>query len=205
MKRRSYTPRKRKEAVDTGRDRILAAAREVFQAPTEVFSIEAVAKRAGVSRMTIYNQFESKAGLLEALFDSLAVHGPFKRMSEVFGHSDPRVSLDEFVAIMGEFWTYSRGTHLKLRAASIVDPELAAAVARRNERRRYGVAELIRRLSDQITPVVPRSELVDLLFVLLSFDTFNALAGPDREPRDVVPTMRKLVHATLGLRQKRSR
>ncbi len=33
------------------------------------FTIDTVARAADVSRMTIYNQFGSKAGLLEAIFD----------------------------------------------------------------------------------------------------------------------------------------
>ena len=79
---------------------------------------------AGVSRMTIYNQFESKAGLLEALLDSLAVRGPLGEMSAVFAQTDPRVALDEFIALFGRFWTYSRRAHERLAAAAASDPEL---------------------------------------------------------------------------------
>ncbi len=186
--------------MDTGRDRIVAAARELLQdSADEGFSIDAVAKRAGVSRMTIYNQFESKAGLLEALFDSLAAKGPFRHMPDIFAEPDPHVALDAFITIMGRFWTYSRGAHLKLRAAAINDPELRVAITARSERRRRGVETLVQRLADHIHPVVRDAEVVQVLFVLLSFDTFDALAGEDREPIDVVPTMKRLVRATLGL------
>src|SRR2546430_2914681 len=44
------------------------------------FSIEAVARRADVARMTIYHQFGSKMGLLEALCDSLAVTGEMEQL-----------------------------------------------------------------------------------------------------------------------------
>jgi AcrR family transcriptional regulator len=204
MTPRPYTPRKRKEAVDTGRDRILEAAKELLIGPDDdPFSLEAVAKRAGVSRMTVYNQFESKAGLLEALFDLMGAKGPVKNMPAVFAEKDPRKALDMFIETMGEFWTYSRRGHLKLRAAAILDPELSTAIESRQIRRRHGLAELVRRLSKDIKPIVPRAEVVDVLYVMLSFDNFDALAGPEREPRDVVPIMRKLVHATLGLSKPR--
>jgi len=152
----------------------------------------------------VYNQFDSKAGLLEGLFDLIGAKGPIKRMPEVFAEPDPRKALDLFIETMGEFWTYSRRAHSKLRAAAILDPELRVAIATRNERRRAGLAELVRRLAKDTHPVVPRAEVVDVLYVLLSFDNFDALAG-DGEPRDVAPTMRKLVHAILGLEQKRAR
>ena len=153
--------------------------------------------------MTVYNQFESKAGLLEALFDLMGAKGPVKNMPAVFAEKDPRKALDMFIETMGEFWTYSRRGHLKLRAAAILDPELRTAIESRQIRRRHGLAELVRRLSKDIKPIVPRAEVVDVLYVMLSFDNFDALAGPEREPRDVVPIMRKLVHATLGLSKPR--
>ena len=77
---RTYTPVERQKSVDAGRERIVAAARQLLEDDdAEAFSVDAVARRAGVSRMTIYNQFESKAGLLEALLDSLAVRRTARR------------------------------------------------------------------------------------------------------------------------------
>ena len=65
MSRRPYTPVIRQQAVDAGRDRVVTAARELLEGDeAEGFSLDAVARRAGVSRMTVYNQFGSKAGVL---------------------------------------------------------------------------------------------------------------------------------------------
>lgn len=200
MKARSYTSVERQRTVEAGRERIVAATRELLEDEDgEGFSIDAVARRAGVARMTVYNQFESKAGLLEALFDALALNGPLGGMGEIFRIADPVAAFDDYVALFGRFWTVNRRTHRRLRAAAMHDAELAAAIASRNERRRNGVAELIRRLGDRARPVVPSEEAVNVIYVLLSFDTFDALAGPSRTPEDVVPTVRQLVRAVLGL------
>ena len=200
VRRRSYTAVERQRSVEAGRERILAAARELLEdEDAEGFSIDAVARRAGVARMTIYNQFESKAGLLEALFDSLAMRGPFARMGEIFQEPDPLVALDAYVALFGRFWTVSRRAHGRLRAAALHDDELAAAIEARNERRRTGLTELVRRVGDRAKPVVPRSEVVNVLYVLLSFDTFNAIAREERTPDDVVPTMKRLIRGVLGI------
>ena len=200
MKRRSYTSLERQRTVEAGRERIVAAARELLEDDAaEGFSIDAVARRAGVARMTVYNQFESKAGLLEALFDSLALQGPLTGMAEIFKQPDPVVALDAYVALFGRFWTLNRRTHRRLRAAAMHDEELAAAIASRNERRRRGVAELVRRFADRARPVVPADDVVHVIFVLLSFDTFDAIAGPMRTPDAVVPTIRQLIMAALNV------
>ena len=200
MKRRSYTSVERQRTVEAGRDRIVAAARELLDdEEAEGFSIDAVARRAGVARMTVYNQFESKAGLLEALFDSLALRGPLADMADIFRITDPVAALDAYVALFGRFWTLNRRTHRRLRAAAMHDAELAAAIASRNERRRKGVVELIRRLGDRADPVVAREEVANVVFVLLSFDTFDAIAGESRTPEDVVPIVAQSVRAVLGL------
>ena len=200
MKRRSYTSVERQRTVEAGRDRIVAAARELLDDDeAEGFSIDAVARRAGVARMTVYNQFESKAGLLEALFDSLAVRGPLADMADIFRIANPVEAFDAYVALFGRFWTLNRRTHRRLRAAAMHDAELATAMGSRNERRRKGVAELIRRLGDQAHPVVAREEVANVVFVLLSFETFDAIAGESRTPEDVVPIVARSVRAVLGL------
>jgi AcrR family transcriptional regulator len=200
VKRRSYTAVERQRSVDAGRERIVAAARDLLEADeAEGFSIDAVARRAGVARMTVYNQFESKAGLLEALFDSLALRGPLGQMAEIFNQPDVFVALDEYVAIFGRFWTLNRRAHGRLRAAALHDDELAAAMERRNERRRKGITELLRRLGDKARPIIPHDEVVNVIYVLLSFETFNAFAGARRTPDDVTPIVRRLVRNVLGL------
>jgi len=200
VKRRSYTAVERRRSVESGRERIVAAARDLLEADeAEGFSIDAVARGAGVARMTVYNQFESKAGLLEALFDSLALRGPLSQMADIFKQPDVFVALDEYVAMFGRFWTVNRRAHRRLRAAALHDDELAAAMERRNERRRKGVAELLRRLGDRAQPTIPRDEVVNVIYVLLGFETFNAFAGERRTPEDVTPIVRRLVRGVLGL------
>lgn len=181
-------------------ERVLEAARDLLDdGSSEPFSLDAVARRAGVARMTLYNRFGSKAGLLEALFDSIAQRGEFARMPEVFREPDPVASLDAFVALLGRFWTAQRGAHEKLSAAAAGDPELNAAIARRNERRRRAIEELVRRLAGRRSAAISDAELVRALFVLLSFDTFNALAGPHRLPVDVIPLVQEMAKRIAGV------
>ena len=199
MTPRPYQSVQRSQAVDAGRDRIVVAARELLEDDSaEPFSIDAVAQRAGVARMTVYNQFESKAGLLEVLFDSLAQRAGMGQMADIFREKDVLHAFDLYVTLFGRFWTANRRAHRRLRAAAKQDPVLDAAIVQRNERRRLGLTELVRRLGKSPPTALPRKDVVGVLFVLLSFDTFDALAGDERTPLDVVPTIQRLVRLVIG-------
>jgi AcrR family transcriptional regulator len=67
MAARAYRLGRRQAEAGRTRSRILAAARDLVSELGPEASLGQVAGRAGVSRITIYNQFGSKSGLLEAL------------------------------------------------------------------------------------------------------------------------------------------
>ena len=91
MSPRPYRLGQRRLAAEQTRARVIAAARELLMATGGFagFTIDAVARQAGVARMTIYNQFGSKAGLLEALFDDLAARGGMEQLPSAFSRPDP--------------------------------------------------------------------------------------------------------------------
>jgi AcrR family transcriptional regulator len=68
VERRAYRLGRRQASVDRTANSILAAASElVAEGRASQLSVGAVARKAGVSRLTIYNRFGSRARLLEAL------------------------------------------------------------------------------------------------------------------------------------------
>jgi AcrR family transcriptional regulator len=69
--RRYESPRRREQAAET-RERILDAARRLFEANGyAATSMNAIAAEAGVALKTVYVAFESKSGLLHALWHAL--------------------------------------------------------------------------------------------------------------------------------------
>ena len=76
-KRRPYRSDVRAAAADETRARIVAASHRLLSGGRDrpAFSIDAVAREAGVTRLTVYNQFESRRGLLEAVFYDMAMQG----------------------------------------------------------------------------------------------------------------------------------
>src|SRR5919204_4414645 len=89
---RPYRLDRRRPAAEQTRARILQATRELLLAPEGVagFTIDAVAERAGVARMTVYYQFGSKPGLLEAVFDALAAQAGMQDLATAFRTPEPR-------------------------------------------------------------------------------------------------------------------
>src|SRR2546430_13577489 len=73
---RSYRLGQRSASVDRTSAAILDAARALVAAgPSSAVSLGAVARRAGVSRITIYNRFGSKEALLRAIVQRLPPEG----------------------------------------------------------------------------------------------------------------------------------
>ena len=195
MSPRPYRLGQRQVAADETRSRILNAAQAQLETEAS-FSIDAVARRADVARMTVYYQFGSRRGLLEALFDDLAARGGIPQLPSAFQERDAMVALDRLIEIFAHFWTSARVVHRRLRAIAVLDPELLQALVDRNELRRRGLRVILSR-----TPGIAGSQaiddLVNLLFVLSSFESFDMLAGSDRTPDEVVPMVKQAAAAIL--------
>lgn len=207
MSPRRYRMDQRQEAADQTRASILAAARTLLGAPEGIggFTIDAVAREAGVARMTVYYQFGSRVGLLEALSDDFAARGHMERLATAFQQPDPLEALDRYVATFAHFWETDRLPMRRLRALAALDPDFAAVIQARDERRRTGVGVLVARLrAAEGSPSADANEaseadeaLIQTLFTLLSFETFDTLAGPDHSLEDVAPLAQKLARAAV--------
>jgi len=194
MSPRPYRLGQRQVAADETRARILAAARDQLEEATS-FSIDAVARRADVARMTVYYQFGSKRGLLEALFDVLAARGGMQQLPSAFQQADPMAALNRMIDVFARFWSSDRVVLRRLRAMAALDPELDQVLRERNEGRRNGLRVIVSRLSRRGAQV---AETVDLLFALTSFENFDVLAGPDRTPEEVAPLVRRAAAAIVA-------
>jgi AcrR family transcriptional regulator len=200
---RPYRLGRRQTVVDEMRARIIEAARELIMSQRALagFSVDAVAKQAGVARATVYNQFGNKLGLLEALFDDLARRGGMFELGEAFRKEDPLDALNEFVAAFGRFWTTDRIIIRRLHAMITLDSEMAKAEAERLERRRKGLRAIVGRLNEKYKfgTDLPLDEIIEIAHALTGFETFDALAGTTRSPEEVVPIVQKLILEVMGL------
>jgi AcrR family transcriptional regulator len=170
---RSYRLGRRLSEVAQTRSRILAAARFLVSELGPESSLGKVAARAGVSRITVYNQFGSKAGLLEAL--SAAAGPPPARVTPERTDGDP-------------------ADDLKLRieqacAAWAADPRLHRQLGdRRIGERSDDDHALAERLAaqDRLRPGCSLKEAEDVIGILTSFPVFDRLHKEGRRSTSAV-------------------
>jgi len=183
MSPRAYKSPRRDAAASATRERIVAAAAAILGAADGIrkFSLDAVAKKAGVTRLTVYNQFGSRRVLMEAVFDERAERGGLFRIVEAMQDPDPQAALLRIIGIFCDFWSSDPGTMRLLHAAGASDAEFAESVHERNERRRSVLSAIVRRLAaGRAPPPKALGNLVDVLFALTSFAFFGQLTAGKR-------------------------
>lgn len=194
--RRSYVSPMRAAAAEEKRARVLeAAGRLLSEEAIAAFSLDAVAKAAGVTRLTVYNQFGSRRGLFEALFDQRALQGGLTRIPEAMGLPDSRAALDRVVEIFCDFWGAEPALG-RLHDAVALDPEFAQALGERNERRRRLIAALLERMAG-MSPV-ERLDAVDLIFSLTSYAVFRMLSHDGRTTGQVCRLLQSACRAVCA-------
>jgi AcrR family transcriptional regulator len=196
MSPRRYQMGKRREQVDESRRRVLDAARALLRegGSYTAFTVDAVAKRADVARATVYYQFGTKTGLLEAVCDDLAEVGQMSGLAGAFTDPRPVAALREFVMVFGRFWAVDRIVMRRLRALAALDPDVEAVIAARDARRLQGLTVLLSRFDGSWPESVTR-----MLYALTSFETYDTLAGADGDLAAVAPLVADLAFAALGL------
>ena len=204
MSPRPYRLGQRQASAEQTRARILAAARELLMAADGFagFSLDAVARQADVARMTVYHQFGSKTGLLEALCDSLASAGGIEQQALAFQRPDALDALDAYIAVFAHFWQSDRLVTRRLRGLAALDPDIGQVIRARDEWRRKGLRVLVERLSAQLGRPAPAAhdEVIAALYTLIGFECCDTLAGPDCAIEAVIPTLQQLARAALELR-----
>jgi AcrR family transcriptional regulator len=169
---------RRQQQSDRKRTKILSAARAQLESKGFVdFSLESIARSSGVTRQTIYNLFGSRSGLLEALFDQLAISGGMERMRSVMQQTDPESALADFVDVFCGFWSKDRLLIRRVHGIAAIDPEFGAAVEARNRRRQAAAARIVSLLdgANAARTAEKPSDRAITLWALTSFEFFDAL------------------------------
>jgi AcrR family transcriptional regulator len=192
---------KRQAAADETRARILEAARQLLANESETdLSMEAMARRADVSRLTLYYQFKSRPGLLEALYDYLAVRGNMRRMAEVFHEADPSSALDKLVSIFVGFWSSDPVVIRRLRGMATLDAEIDQGIRARDARRQHAAREIIRRTvfgAKKKLSAEKQNLTADVLSMLTSFESYDALARAGHTPEAILATLTRTARAAI--------
>jgi len=179
---RPYRLGRRQAAVDRTGQAILEAARQaVADGPAGSASIGAIARRAGVSRLTIYNRFGSKTGLYRAL----APRAP--RAAGPDPADAPRDALHRRLLDACASWAADPSLYRHLPTAELDGPELDRRLAERLA------------AADALRPGCSIKEAEDVIGALASFAVFDRLHKDGRRsPGAVAEVLMRLAAGILA-------
>lgn len=126
--------------AERNRQRIIAAAQEVFAQRGLEVTLDDIAHQAGVGVGTVYRRFANREELIEAIFDT-EIQRVIEVAEEALAHEDPWAGLVHFFTTAGQDFADDRGlrevllvgTHGKDRVAAARDrlsPVVSAVIER---------------------------------------------------------------------------
>jgi AcrR family transcriptional regulator len=174
---RPYSLGQRQAAVDRTARSILDAAAELLSVrPSSEVSVAAIARKAGVSRITVYNRFASREGVIRALAPSTPATTP--------NVPDARDALRAHLEASCLWWAQNPGLYRHLAVDS-------------GEAQARALAEQLA-ASDQLRPGCSLREAEDVVVTLGSFSVFDRLYKDGRRaPSAVAEILMRLAAAIL--------
>lgn len=199
--KRPYDLRKRQELTGRNRARILAATRAQLESSGFLhITMDSLARESGVTRQTIHNLFGTKGGVLEALFDVLALDAGLERMREVMQQTDAEKMLTGFVEVFTKFWAKDRTLLKRIHGIAAIDSEFGLAVDSRNRRRKMASMRIVERLGNRGTRNGDEEskQRAAALYALTSFEFFDALTEVYGDTDAAASSVLKLVKTTVA-------
>lgn len=197
---RPYDQRLRAHQARKTRGDIVSAAHALLDdqdAPQ--LTLEEVARAAGVSRATVYNQFGSRRALLAAVFEDLGRVIGYERVQAAQRQEDPRAALVATIREACRCWSSRRVAIRRILALGVLDPEIDDLNARYERYRRAEMAQLAARLEEAgLLRGVSLADASAVLGALTGPHAFELVEGPTAPDR----AADRLVHmasASLGL------
>ena len=181
----------RTERARANRAKLVAAARElVARGGFHEFRLEDVARAAGVTRPTVYNQFGSREGLIEAVLEDIGDRAVFERLADCLDLPEPAAAVRELVHGFCRAWSSDELMFRRMIGLAQVDPELGRMIAERQA--------MLRSLTDAMISRLAAAGLLKAegspersgatLSMLCSFEVWDRL-GSDRVERSEIPAV----------------
>ena len=144
------------------------------------FSIDAVAKRAGVARMTVFNCYANRSILLNAVCNEMAHSADLLEVTALMNEPNIRQAFARYVDCFAQFYAQYAQPLRRLRAYAALDTELGALMQARDAKRTAGLSWLVQRLVgasplDAPSPAV--QAVVAQLKALLCLEVYESLAS----------------------------
>lgn len=178
MAPRPYQLGRRETAVQETRQRVIDAARAmIVEEGFHRTSLEDIARRADVSRATVYYQFTNKRGLLEAVIDETMSLADGRSVVASYQLEDPSAAAVSLLREVTRFWKAQFPIFQKVLGLSAVDPDVRDIVLGRVGAREPIMWGLVRRLESagKIRAGFTANDAFDTLWLFTSFPPFEVL------------------------------
>lgn len=179
MSPRPYRMGTRTSAVAQGRARVAAAARELFaDRGFHRVSLDEVARRADVARATVYHQFGSKIGLLEAVVRDFEQRAGLEALAELVETAPPDRLIRAVVTAGCDYWATDPMLARQVIAFATTDAEAAHLLTRHDAGRLRLLSRMVDRLSaaGRLPDSCPTERALDTLWLLTGFVAYDELS-----------------------------
>lgn len=179
IRKRSYNSASRKMQAKETKQRIISAARKLFEAKGfEKVTIEEIAQAALVSVPTIYALFQSKIGILRSLTDKALAHEDFEVLVRtVDKEKSPSKRLALSAKIARQLYDAEREQMGIFHGASILDAELKKLEHEREKRRYLRQERTFKEMAQttQLAKGLTLEKAHDILWALTGRDLYRLL------------------------------
>ncbi|CAM3649956.1 TetR/AcrR family transcriptional regulator [Nocardioides zeicaulis] len=206
-KTRTYDASARRAAAEQTRERVLAAARDLFVAGGyAATSVSEIARQAEVSVDTVYAAVGRKPQLLLTVVDMVLASStqPLPAterdyVQEIRRAEGARRKLETYAAALARLMPTISPLLLALRDAGLTDPECAAAWRHITERRARNMLDLAAdlRVTGEVRDDLTDQDVADLVWSTNSPEWFAAYCSRGRTPEQYAATLGDLWSRTL--------
>lgn len=201
-KARTYDASARRAAAEQTRERVLAAARDLFVAGGyAATSVSEIARQADVSVDTVYTAVGRKPQLLLTVVDMVLASSsrPLPAterdyVQEIRRAEGARRKLETYAAALARLMPTISPLLLALRDAGLTDPECARAWRHITERRATNMLQLAAdlRVTGEVRDDLTDQDLADLVWSTNSPEWFAAYTSRGRTPEQYAATLADL-------------
>lgn len=175
---RPYKLGKRLAGVQATRRRILDATRDLLeQGGVDSANIQQIAKLAGVTRPTVYQQFGSRQELLLQVMNEGLDSADVREVRKALQHADAGKAARGLIRKSCLFWNGEYTLFSRIKGLALIDDAASGVDAEKERVRRGHIENVTGRLIDQglLKKGVSRRHAEDVLFLLTSFEVFDQL------------------------------
>lgn len=180
--------------------RILETVRELLdEGVFHDMTMEQVAERAGVSRAGLYQHFDSRLALVDAICDIFGTSPSLLAVRRAVRLDDYRSAVALIIENCVGFWSSEEKVLDQLYGVAAIDPSAKALVERQRADRRQEMETFARRLrrAGKLREGVSERQAVARLMVLTSFETYKELVEAGLSIRDRVKTLTAMGESLL--------